>query len=165
MGAISRRVSELRARKRLTAKELGDRLTGMGVPWDRFTVAALEKGKRQNVTVVELLALARALDVSPLHLLMEPKGAAAEYQVTPTETAPSDEARAWLRGMTALPETDLSLFYSEVPMQEWGCLWVLTKPKVDLDGDTPLREMSRWVRVAFAGYGYSAAIGNDDEPS
>jgi len=67
---IAARVAKLRARIPWTAAELGAELTKRGVPWDRFTVASLEKGKRKNVTVDELIALASALRVSPLTLLL-----------------------------------------------------------------------------------------------
>lgn len=160
---LARRVSELRGRRGLTAKELGERLTDMGVKWDRFNVTALEKGKRQNLTLVEWLALARALDVAPIHLLIDPRDEPGSYQVTPTEAVPSEHARAWVRGLRPLGGTELRYFYREIPGFEWGCLWVLTKPKVDLDEDAKVSEMSRWVRIAYGGYGNPSVIGDDDE--
>jgi transcriptional regulator with XRE-family HTH domain len=68
---IAERVKELRKERRLTAADLGAALTEQGVPWDRFTVAALEGGKRKNVTIDELLALAKVFDVAPLALAVE----------------------------------------------------------------------------------------------
>ena len=113
---IARRVADLRGRKRMTAQQLGDRLTELGVPWDRFTVANLERGKRRNVSVVELLALSAALDVAPVHLLVPLDD--RPYEATPSWVLPADRVRAWVRGKKQLPGGDLRLFVTEVPMEE-----------------------------------------------
>lgn len=53
----------------MTAAQLGEALDKQhGVKWDRFTVASLENGKRQNVTVDELFALAAVFEISPIFL-------------------------------------------------------------------------------------------------
>ncbi|MFJ7154652.1 helix-turn-helix domain-containing protein [Streptomyces sp. NPDC101118] len=113
---IARRVKEVRGRKGLTAQQLADRLRKAGVPWDRATVTKLETNRRQNVSVVELLALARVLDVAPVHLLV-PLGE-GPYQVTPNETALASRARRWVRGDTTLRGGDAQIYYSEVPLDE-----------------------------------------------
>lgn len=115
--AVAARVSELRKRKDMTAAEVGRRMTDdHGLKWDRFTVANLESGKRQSVTLTEWLALARVLDVSPLHLLVPLEE--VEFNVTPKESVPASRARAWLRGVEPLPGTDQRIFRSEVPLDE-----------------------------------------------
>lgn len=117
MQAVAARVSELRKRKDMTAAEVGRRMTDdHGLKWDRFTVANLESGKRQSVTLTEWLALARVLDVSPLHLLVPLEE--VEFNVTPKESVPASRARAWLRGAEPLPGTDQRIFRSEVPLDE-----------------------------------------------
>ena len=113
---ITRRVREARNRKGMTAQELADRLKASGIPWDRGTVTKLETGRRQSVTVVELLALARVLDVSPLHLLVPLEE--VDYQVTPRERVPADRARQWIRGTKPLAGTDLQIFWTEAPLNE-----------------------------------------------
>lgn len=113
---IARRVAELRARKNMTRQELGERLAELDVPWNRFTVSSLENGKRQNVTVVELLALARVLDVAPLNLLVPLEE--ISYQVTPNEEQPADRVRDWIRGVAPLPGMNQRIYFSEVPMVE-----------------------------------------------
>lgn len=113
---IADRVADLRARKGLTRQDLGSRLADLGIPWNRFTVSSLESGKRQNVTVVELLALARVLDVSPLHLLVPLEEIA--YEVTPHEKQPAARVREWIRGDRPLPATDQRIYFSEIPMEE-----------------------------------------------
>jgi transcriptional regulator with XRE-family HTH domain len=127
---VARRVADLRSRRGLTAKELGERLTALGVRWDRFTVANLESGKRQNVTVVEWLALARVLNVAPVHLLVPPEAEADdEYQVTPTETARVADVRAWVRGHYPLLGEKVAAFHAEVPDAEYG--WMSLPPTSD----------------------------------
>jgi transcriptional regulator with XRE-family HTH domain len=113
---IARRVKELRKRQGITAQRLGDLLQEQGLRWDRFTVANLESGKRQSVTLTEWLALARVLDVSPLHLLV-PLGE-VEFDILPEETVTASGARAWLRGTDPLPGTDERIFRTEVPLSE-----------------------------------------------
>lgn len=115
--AIKSRVREARNRKGMTAQELADRLKASGVPWDRGTVTKLETGHRQNVTVVELLALARALDVAPIHLLV-PLEDGGQYMATPNEAVKTARARYWIRGIVPLGRTDMRIFKTEVPVAE-----------------------------------------------
>ncbi|WP_419994760.1 helix-turn-helix domain-containing protein [Streptomyces boninensis] len=128
MSVIAERVREARARHGFTAQILADKLKHVGVPWDRATVTKVETGRRQNITVVELLALARVLDVAPVHLLVPVDD--RPYQVTPgheaREGSPAVEpevrdaarVRAWVRGEEPLPSTDRRIFRSEVPLDE-----------------------------------------------
>lgn len=140
----------------MTAQQLADGLRQAGVPWDRLTVTKLETGRRQNVTLVEWLALARVLNVAPVHLLIEPEHpgsepveAATPYQVTPNEAAPRAEARAWIRGMSSLPGTDLRVFYSEVPAEEWGNVWMLLQKPA---------EMPTGLRRGYGGFGAATFV-------
>lgn len=113
---LALRVRELRNRKGMTAQGLAQDLVQRGLEWDRQTVTKLETGRRQNVTVTEWLALARALDVSPLHLLVPLEE--VEYRVTPNEPVAAGRARSWIRGEEPLPSTDQRIFRSEVPLDE-----------------------------------------------
>jgi len=116
---IASRVKELRQRKGWSPRELGEHLaarTGETVRWDRFTVGNLENGKRQNVTVQELLALARVLDVAPVHLLVPVDE--VSVQISAVEARPASLVRAWVRGEYALPGTDERTYRAEVPLSE-----------------------------------------------
>ncbi|MEE1819325.1 helix-turn-helix transcriptional regulator [Streptomyces sp. SP18ES09] len=115
VSVIARRVKEVRGRKGLTAQELADKLRDAGVPWDRATVTKLETRRRQNVSVVEFLALARALDVAPVHLLVTL--GEGQYQVTPNEAVPAVRARGWVRGEDSM-RGDPQIYYTERPVGE-----------------------------------------------
>lgn len=116
---IARRVLEVRKRQGITAQRLAELLQEQGVPWDRSFVSKLENGHRENVTVVQLLALARVLNVAPIHLLVPPEAGGA-FHVTPIEAVPPSEARAWIRGDEPLAGTTTRIFRTEVPLNELG---------------------------------------------
>jgi len=112
------RVRELRGRAGLTAAQLADQLTRQGVPWNRSIVANFEAGRRPNVSVTELFALAQVLEVAPLHLLVSPDARATDrYQVTSTRTATATEVREWVRGYYPL-YADPARFDQETPRGE-----------------------------------------------
>lgn len=116
VAVIAKRVKELRGRRGWTAADVGQRLQNEGVRWDRFTVANLESGKRQNVTVVELLALAKVLDVAVVNLLVPVND--APFQVTPDRVEDADTVRAWVRGQKPLPGMDERTFFTEVSIAD-----------------------------------------------
>ena len=87
------------------------RVAVLNLRWDRFAVSSLEKGKRQNVTVQELFALALTLDVAPTNLLVPLDD--RPYQVTPTRTEKADLVRSWVRGEEPLPGTDERTYRAE----------------------------------------------------
>ncbi|MFS2291722.1 MAG: helix-turn-helix transcriptional regulator [Actinomadura sp.] len=152
---IAARIRALRQSRGMSAQALADRCAELGLPdLKRQAITNLENGRRAMVTVEELLVLALALEVAPVHLLLNPEDEQEPYQVAPGTMAPSGEVRAWVRGMAPLGGVNLRNFYGEVPRTEWGCLWVLTKPKADLPDET-FREMRKWSRAAFAGYGHT----------
>lgn len=129
---------EARGRKGMTAQGLAENLKGRGLDWDRQTVTKLETGRRQNVSVVELLALARALDVAPVHLLV-PLDDKAAVQVTPTERVSAARARQWIRGNKPLAGTDLQIFWTEAPLAE-----VRPTGKVRFGGRHGSEELQSW---------------------
>lgn len=95
--AITAQVRALRTERGWSARELAGRMTAEGVPWDRSVVANLETGRRSGLSVEEWLALARVLDVPPLHLLA-PLDDDEPVAVTPNLTVPAKTLRAWIRG-------------------------------------------------------------------
>ncbi|MFI7452336.1 helix-turn-helix domain-containing protein [Nonomuraea sp. NPDC049714] len=132
--AIAKRLRALRVRRGWSARELGDRCAAVGMATlDRTAITNIEIGRRQKVSVDELLVLAFVLDVAPLHLLvpvdatigdLDPKAEAPDrpvlYKITPERFAIGPAAaREWVRGNFALPYTDTRIYFSEVPPEEW----------------------------------------------
>jgi transcriptional regulator with XRE-family HTH domain len=115
---VAERVFELRKERRLTAAQLADRMTKVGIPWKRGVVAKLEKGYREDVSVAELLALAVVLEVAPVHLLV-PLENSQPYEVTPGRVEPAHEVRSFVIGNVPLEGIDPRRFYSQVPADEW----------------------------------------------
>jgi transcriptional regulator with XRE-family HTH domain len=123
---VAKRVREVRRRRSLSVAQLAQRCAELGMP--ELTEQALynleagradKRGRRRRaVTVDELLALALALHVAPVHLLVPTENSDAGYKVTPNVTVDSDHARAWIRGFAGLEGTDLRGFYFEVPAHE-----------------------------------------------
>lgn len=103
---IAKRVRELRREREWTAERLADEVTKAGVKWNRGTVAKLENGRRDSVSVEELFALAWAFGVPPVVLVL-PDDSSAAYEVTPSVVAEAERAFAWLAGF--LPPTRTAL--------------------------------------------------------
>ena len=124
---VAVRIKEVRTRRGLTAAQLAIRCAGVGRPdLTASAISNIETGRRDNtgrrrrdVTVDELLALAKALQVSPVHLLVPPAADDEPYQVTPEVAAPALHVREWVRGYGLLPGDDRQVYLSEVPPGEF----------------------------------------------
>ncbi|MFD4247794.1 helix-turn-helix domain-containing protein [Streptomyces sp. NPDC058525] len=121
---VAKRVREVRQRRGLTADQLAKRMTEQGVAWERSTVAKLENGSRQNLTLTEWLTLGAALNVAPVHLLLPIDADDDAYQVTPTRTNDVDHTRGWIRGHWPLPGANIIQFQSELPEAEQGRMFL-----------------------------------------
>lgn len=90
----------------------------------QLTAAALyvlEGPRPRNITVEELLTLAYALDVAPVHLLVPVDAAEIDaYRATPNRSLPVRLARQWVRGYWCPSEVDPRIYYGEVPRDEFG---------------------------------------------
>ncbi len=121
---VAARVREVRGKRHLTVAELADRCAEIGAP--ELTAQALYKleGRRPGklrprpVTVDELLALAAALNVAPVHLLVPIDGFRESYQVTGGISARAAYVREWIRGRLPLRDADLREFFSQIPRAE-----------------------------------------------
>lgn len=104
----------VRKRRAWSQEELGQRMASHGLPWDRFTVANLETGRRGSVTLDEVGALARVLGVAPIHLIL-PIDDAPTIKLDPDQSFPVSETRAWFIGEEPLG-ADPRVYRSEVPL-------------------------------------------------
>ncbi len=105
----------------MPAAELARRMQAAGIPWTRLVVTKLETGRRQSVSVEELLALAYVLDVAPVHLMV-PWDDEAPCRVTGALTQPAAAVRQWVRGWPhsrdGLEGTDGHLYRRHTPDSE-----------------------------------------------
>ncbi|MEV8554824.1 helix-turn-helix transcriptional regulator [Streptomyces glaucescens] len=120
---LAKRVREVRKRRGLTADDLAKSLAAKGVDWQRSTVAKLENGNRQNITLTEWLALASVLNVAPVHLLL-PLDSEQRYEVTPGQALTSEFVRGWIRGHWPLPAANVLQFQGEMPEEEQGRIFL-----------------------------------------
>ena len=117
----------------MSTAQLAARCKDLGVPG--LTAQALYKleGQRGSqtrrprpVTVDELLALALALNVAPVHLIVPPDDYETPYAVTATVTSPNYRVRGWIRGLFVLPRLpkvgDKRQFFTEVPPDEFDAV-------------------------------------------
>lgn len=100
---IAERVKALRNGARLSGPALATAMNERGIPWNRTTVAKLETGRRESISVQELLALALVLDVPPSWLLVDPK---ADTRVPIAEGVEVDpwSALLWMSGKEPLSD-------------------------------------------------------------
>jgi transcriptional regulator with XRE-family HTH domain len=136
-GVIRRRLREIRDSRRLTRKQLADRLEAIGYPIEALTLARIEGGRVKRLTVDDVIALAYALDVSPLFLMLPYEGELRAYEGETiwltdgtveigANVQPVDPhmLRDWLRGNETLPGQDASRFNRELPPDELANLRV-----------------------------------------
>jgi transcriptional regulator with XRE-family HTH domain len=154
---VGQRVAYFRAQatdergRKLTAQALADRCAGLGLPLGRPTIAKLEKGLRETITVGELHVLAKALNVSPADLVF-PVGEAAEVEILPGEHMATWDAVLWSSGFAeqpGRPDEDyqgvIHLYQvHHVIMQEWRGRWA--GPSAERMGVTGLRRVRKEIK-------------------
>jgi len=81
----------------MSAQDLADACGELGVPIARSTLADLENGRRDRLSVHELLVLSAALQAPPVELAT-PLGRAERVEILPGIERPTWEAARWFRG-------------------------------------------------------------------
>jgi transcriptional regulator with XRE-family HTH domain len=126
---VATRIRELRKSRGLKPADLAARCKAAGAELlTENVIENIESGRRRDgertrdITIDELLILAYALDVAPVHL-MAGLNEAERLPVTPSLTVGSDKARGWIRGFRALPGTDLRQYRANVPVSEARASW------------------------------------------
>jgi transcriptional regulator with XRE-family HTH domain len=143
---VAARVRQVRKRRDLTTDQLAARCAELGEP--ELTTQALYKlearrpGKLRPrpVTVDELLTLAAALNVAPVHLLVPIDDFGESYRVTGEVSERAGYIREWIRGKLPLPGADPREFFSQVPRTEYdwqfeGVSWPVPAGTEDDDGE------------------------------
>lgn len=119
---FAQRLREARDARRWTQQQLADAVAAIGARLDRTTIAKLEKGQRE-AHVKELVSLAAALDVSPMHLLL-PWRLDAEVKLAPKLTVDGFDALKWASGQRPLAEANRRTYDFMAP----GVRTVVWKP-------------------------------------
>jgi transcriptional regulator with XRE-family HTH domain len=99
---IAAQVKQVRARRGYTVKDLAARCSELGAHELTANVLTNIEVRRRDVSADELLVLALALDVAPVHLLTPPPGAATALAVTADVVADPETAALWIRGDASL---------------------------------------------------------------
>jgi transcriptional regulator with XRE-family HTH domain len=98
----------------MSVQKLADITDELGMPIQRSVLANLESGRRETVTVAEVLVLAAALDVSPLDLIC-PVGFDKQTEMLPGRAMDPLTARRWITGMLKLDIDDAGAWIIRTP--------------------------------------------------
>jgi len=101
-------------RPRMSAQQLADRTEELGMPIPRSVLANLESGRRETVSVAEVLVLAAALNVAPVELIC-PVGFDKETEMLPGRAMDQLAARRWFTGMWKLDIDDAAAWTMRTP--------------------------------------------------
>lgn len=99
-----RRYREMRHPK-MSTQQLSDRTAELGMPIPRSVLANLESGRRETVSVAEVLVLAAALDVAPIDLIC-PVGFDKQMEMLPRLMMDPLSAMRWFTGEWRLDISD-----------------------------------------------------------
>ena len=115
--SLQRRVRTLREHQGLSQQDLADRLKELGIAMDRSAIARLENGRR-GISVPEMLFLALALSVAPVHLLVNPDSDEPIAVIPDGLPHPPAEIRAWIRGELPISPQNVKTYFTEAPLSE-----------------------------------------------
>ncbi|MEU6267492.1 helix-turn-helix transcriptional regulator [Saccharopolyspora shandongensis] len=103
---IARQTAHYRRVRGLTADQLAEKVSDLGFPLSRSMVANIESGRRSQtgMSVAVLMALAAALDISPLQLLYPIGEKDDQVEVLPGRHVDARTAARWFEGSAPLGE-------------------------------------------------------------
>jgi transcriptional regulator with XRE-family HTH domain len=101
---IAGEVRRYRHELKMSAQKLADECERLGFPIPRSVLANLEHGRREAVSVAELLVLAAALRVPPI-LLVIPVARQESVEILPGVEAPAWPSALWWRGEATLQDS------------------------------------------------------------
>ena len=119
---VASRVRAVRKRRGWSVAKLAEQCAKVGVPQlTEEVIGNIERRRNdRDVTVDELLALAYALSVNPIHLLVPPDASGLDsYAITPAKTESATAVREWIRGHGLLEGADPRDYATEIPREEW----------------------------------------------
>lgn len=108
----------------MSAQKMADALAELGVPVERSVLAGLENGRRKIVTVAEVIAFARVLNVAPLALIY-PVEETDLVEVAPGVAAEIYSAARWFTGDAPFPDSPEGA--GELEAWIWGDISALAR--------------------------------------
>lgn len=100
--AVAAEIRHWRETRKLSAQDLANRCAELGLAIPRPVLSNLENGRREAVSIAEVLVLARALEVPPI-LLISPVGRRETVEMLPGQEALSPwDAACWISGTARL---------------------------------------------------------------
>jgi transcriptional regulator with XRE-family HTH domain len=94
-------VAALRTERQMSAQQVADQTRELGYEVTRSTIANLESGRKESVSIVEIAMLAAALEVAPVRLLFDVR----EHEVAalPDQTTSAVRAIDWWSALAPAP--------------------------------------------------------------
>ncbi len=92
---VAAQVRYYRNLRGVSAQWLSDRSAELGMPIARAVISNMENGKRESISIGEVLCLAKALEVAPIDLLTVQDG---KTEVAPGLTLDRVSAAGWIAG-------------------------------------------------------------------
>jgi transcriptional regulator with XRE-family HTH domain len=118
---LGARVRETRKLRDWSQGELARRVEELGYPMSRVTITKIEKGgeRADRAPLQEVLVLAAALGVAPVHLIVPLEDDAA-VEIAPKLRLSARQTRGWIRGAELLAGSDPAWEYylDELPEDE-----------------------------------------------
>jgi len=87
---IGQNIKKVRGRKKLSAQKLADGCEAAGMVIPRDVIANVENGRREAISIAEIIVIAAVLGVSPITLIYPPDQAS-----TPVMTPAGDSQLTW----------------------------------------------------------------------
>ena len=101
--SVATQVRRWRLHRGLSAQQLSDRCGELGHPIPRPVLSNIENGRREAVTLAELLILSASLDV-PVLMLFAPLAAEESIEILPGRKAPFWQVVQWFMGAASWDE-------------------------------------------------------------
>lgn len=134
------------ARGKRSAQWLADRTVELGYPVTRAQIANYESGRKMTLDIAELIALASALNTSPVALVY-PGPYDEEVELFPGESWSQFTAAQWFSAIPSEPYEEMSQWRSETrDLNLWRRLDALESSRASiliLTGDAEADEQSR----------------------
>jgi transcriptional regulator with XRE-family HTH domain len=152
-------VARTRGALGLSQQQLTEKLSELGYMLPRESLARLETGKR-GASLADVLAIAYALDVSPLHLMVPIDDSARLIVVGAVQPADADDLRSWIRGEAPLLSQDPRVFHYVRPRAE------IEAERAEIDAvriGVPTSSSAFFTRQALAALGLAEPITKEEE--